>query len=583
MARTARQVPASFPSPTATAGGPRLHAVSRGSAPGELAGELPGETGASAAASSVDGAAGAPGDLSADDRGGVPSIELSARVQAALRDRIGAQRYELWFADGAALEVLETPTAGCQVRIVVQGAFALEWLQRSFHADVDRAVVTACGHELPVDWVAVASRNTQPSPLVTGDSPAETAPGRGSGGERPEGRRTTSAPQAGSVAAVSLPAVSLVAVSPPVGPLAGSRGPAVAPSSAPGTAPRPTMRLEAFVVGAGNRMACTAIEMALERPGQVSPLVIIGPGGCGKTHLLEGLCQRVRDRRPSGGVVFSSAEQFTTGFLQSLHGGGVAAFRRGCRAAELFVIDDLQFFAGRNARVTVTELLHTIEAVLRRGRQVVLSADRDVDTIAELGPELLSRLAGGMTARIQPADETLRRGIVVAMAARRGIELPADVVAFIAARLVRHPRELAGAVNRLEATSLMLGTPITLGLAAEALADLVRSCGRGIRLADIDRAVCTGLGLAPGSLQARTRGRTVNHPRMLAMFLARRHTSASLVEIGAYFGRRSHSTVLSAHKTVTSWLATDRPVVLADASWRIVDAIARIEELLLAG
>jgi chromosomal replication initiator protein len=508
----------------------------------------------------------------------VPSIELSALVQAALRERIGAQRYELWFADGAALEVLETPTAGCQVRIVVQGAFALEWLQRSFHADVARAVVTACGHELPVDWVAVASRNTPPSPLVAGDSPAETAPSRGTGGHQPEGRRTTSAPQAESVSAVSLPAVS-----PPVGPLAGSRAPAVAPSSAPGTAPRPTMRLEAFVVGAGNRMACTAIEMALERPGQVSPLVIIGPGGCGKTHLLEGLCQRVRDRRPSGGVVFSSAEQFTTGFLQSLHGGGVAAFRRGCRAAELFVIDDLQFFAGRNARVTVTELLHTIEAVLRRGRQVVLAADRDVDTIAELGPELHARLAGGMTARIQPADETLRRGILAAMAARRGIELPADVVAFIAARLVRHPRELAGAVNRLEATSLMLGTPITLGLAAEALADLVRSCGRGIRLADIDRAVCTGLGLAPGSLQARTRGRAVNHPRMLAMFLARRHTSASLVEIGAYFGRRSHSTVLSAHKAVTSWLAADRPVVLADASWRIVDAIARIEELLLAG
>ncbi|NBV46403.1 MAG: AAA family ATPase [Planctomycetia bacterium] len=551
MARTARQAPASFPSPVKTAAGARLHTVT----------------------CTVDGAAAPPGGLPAAERRGVPATELAERVQAALRERIGAQRYELWFADGAALEVLETPTAGCQVRIVVQGAFALEWLQRSFHADVVRAVVTACGHELPVAWVAVTSCNPPPAPPVAGDSPAGTAPSRGIGGERPEGRRTTSAPQAESVPAVA----------PLIGSLAGSRAAAATPSSVPGTAPRLTMRLEAFVVGAGNRMACTAIEMALERPGQVSPLVIVGPGGCGKTHLLEGLCQRVRDRRPSGGVVFSSAEQFTTAFLQSLHGGGVAAFRRGCRGAEVFVIDDLQFFAGRNARVTVTELLHTIEAVLRRGRQVVLAADRDVDTIVELGPELRARLAGGMTARIQPADETLRRGIVAAMAAQRGIELPVDVVAFIATRLVRHPRELAGAVNRLEATSLMLGTPITLGLAAEALADLVRSCGRGSRLADIDRAVCTGLGLAPGSLQSRSRGRAVNHPRMLAMFLARRHTSASLMEIGAYFGRRSHSTVLSAHKTVTAWLAADQPVVLADASWRIVDAITRIEELLLAG
>jgi chromosomal replication initiator protein len=283
----------------------------------------------------------------------------------------------------------------------------------------------------------------------------------------------------------------------------------------------------------------------------------------------------------TAGSICSAAEVVHRHGARAIYAAATHGF--GCRGADLLVVDDLQFFAGRNARVTVTELLHTVEAVLRRGRQVVLAADRDVDTIVELGPDLLARLRGGMTARLLPADEELRVGIVGSMARRRGIDLPPEVVAFVASRLVRHPRELAGAVNRLEATSLMLGVPITLGLAEEALADLVRSCGRGIRLADVDRAVCTGLGLTPGTLQARSRGRAVNHPRMLAMFLARRHTAAALTEIGDYFGRRSHSTVLSAQKTVAGWLAADRPIVLADATWRIADAIGRVEEVLLGG
>ena len=518
----------------------------------------------------------------------------------SLRKRIGAQRYDLWFTDGAAIEVHARDSGAVDVRVVVDGAFALEWLQRSFHADMAATAREAFGACVDIAWRHRPTGTSQPAAVDgPGDDPSPTAPadapvsggvvsggvepggvepgGVEPGGVEPGGREPTvlDDPPPRSDRGLTVPPRAMERAS-----HGADRRRNVA-SDAPTVRTRP--RLEEFVSGAPNRMACTAVEMALQRPGHVSPLVIVGPGGCGKTHLLEGFCQRIRERRPTAGVLLQSAEQFTTSFLQSLHGGGAAAFRRGCRSAEVFVIDDVQFFAGRNARATVTELLHTVDALLRRGRQVVIAADRDVETITELGPDLLARLRGGMTARILPADETLRRGIVAAMAARRGVDLPDDVVAFLAARLVRHPRELAGAVNRLEATSLMLGVPVTLDLATEALADLLRACGRGIRLVDIDRAVCAGLGLAPGTLQARTRGRAANHPRMLAMFLARKHTAAPLAEIGAFFGRRSHSTVLAAQKTVAGWLAAERPVILAETTWRIADAIRCLEERLAAG
>ena len=244
------------------------------------------------------------------------------------------------------------------------------------------------------------------------------------------------------------------------------------------------------------------------------------------------------------------------------------------------MIDDLQFFVGK--RATLQELQQTIDALQRQGRQVVLGCDRELDALPDLGSDLLTRLRGGMTARLLPPDYDTRQGIVAAICRARGLELPDDVVHHVATHMTRHARELFGAVNRLEATSHMLGVPVTIDLAREALADLVRSSGRSMRLADIERAVCTAFGIEQGGLQSSRRSRAVSHPRMLAMFLARKHTRAALVEIGGYFGRRSHSTVVAAQKTVAGWLATKTPIVLAEAAWDVDEAIRRVEDVLRA-
>ena len=313
----------------------------------------------------------------------------------------------------------------------------------------------------------------------------------------------------------------------------------------------------------------------------MSPVLLHGPSGVGKSHLLAAICGRAREERPELTTLVLSAEQFTTNFLQALRGTGLPGFRRSCRSVDLLGIDDLQFFVGK--RATLLELQSTVDSLHRAGKQIIFASDRDVEGLAGLGSELTGRLRGGITAAVLPPDLDVRRGIVVGLAARRRLEFSDEVVDYLAEHLTRHARELIGGVNRLEAASHMLGVPVTLDLARESLADLIRSSSRSLRLADIEKAVCTAFGLGAADLQAPRRSRAVNHPRMLAMFLARKHTGAALTEIGRYFGRRSHSTVIAAEKTVRKWMMTRSDVVLADATWDVEQAIRRVEDVLRAG
>ena len=470
-----------------------------------------------------------------------PDSDLPQQIWEALRERIGSERHAVWFGDTPRVDVVRSSDSTLVVTLSIGDGRTQDWLRKMFKVDVDAAVHQVCGETAEIVWQPAAEAGRTVDPGL-----AEVAP-----------------------------AMALQPASPPDRLRPTSRREADAP------APRHAPRLDTFVVGLGNRMAHAAVELAATRPGEMSPLVLHGPSGTGKTHLLEGICAHFRTLHPRASAVYLSAEQFTTTFLQSLHGTGLPGFRRTCRTADLLAIDDLQFFVGKKA--TIVELQQTIDVLQRQGRQLVFACDREPEALADLGPDLLVRLSGGMTARLLPPDEEVRRGIVESIAARRGLAIPTDVVQYVAARMTRHSRELAGAINRLEATSHMLGLPITLAMADEALADLVRASARSVRLADIERAVCAAFGIEVGTLQSAHRGKKVNHPRMLAMFLARKHTPAPLTEIGSYFGRRSHSTVISAQKAVDEWVAKQSRIVLADAEWNVADAIRRVEETLRAG
>ena len=219
--------------------------------------------------------------------------------------------------------------------------------------------------------------------------------------------------------------------------------------------------LDTFVIGNGNRLAHLSAHSVVSRLGMTSPLLIHGPTGTGKTHLLEGIWIAAKKAQPALHAVYLSAEQFTTYFLEALHGSGLPNFRRKYRGVELLIIDDVQFFAGK--RATIGELLYTIDTLLREGRQLVFAADRAPGALADLGPELVARLQGGLTCAIEPPDYETRRGIVRQLSATLEVEMPDDVQDFVAANVDTHARALCGALNQLQAASQAHGRkPATL-------------------------------------------------------------------------------------------------------------------------
>ncbi len=462
--------------------------------------------------------------------------EIVSAIRARLAERVGKERYEVWFGSSTQLAV-----KGDQLIVGVPSRFFQDWLRSHFRKDLEASALEAYGDPLELEFRIVA---TATLPAANGSATTKPLPSPGgTNGHKP----------AASVAA-------------------------------PPAAARPRRRmasLERFVVGNSNCLAHKAAQMAVAQPGGYSPLLVHGRTGTGKTHLLEGIYAAFGKAHPRAAAVYLSAEQFTSYFLEALHRSGMASFRAKYRDLELLIIDDLQFLA--NKRATIGELQHTIDTLLRRGKQLVFAADRAPAALKLLGPELTSRLSGGMTCRLEPPEYSVRLGIVRSQVAELGYDVPEDVQAYVASQLTSQSRELIGALKRLQATSLAHRRPITRALAEEALAELIDHQGRVVKLADIEKAVCDVFGLGPDCLQSKRKGKTVSHPRMLAMYLARKYTRAPLSEIGSYFGRRSHSTVISAQKKVEAWMAGNSALKLADTPLSLEESMRRVEEHLRAG
>jgi chromosomal replication initiator protein len=471
--------------------------------------------------------------------------EIVSALRIALAGKVGQRRFDLWFGVGTRLDY-----DGCVLRIGTPNQFFLDWIRTNFRRHIEDACGEVFGRRPSLDFhLDPAATESNGDMIGLADNNDTT-------------KSVRLAPRAAS----------------PLG-----EGPEQLPPPEPHAAPsrRRFASLQTFVAGDANRLAVASAEMVIRQPGQLTPLMFYGPTGVGKTHLLEGVWTAARKSHGRLTSIYLSAEQFTSQFLEALRGSGLPSFRRKYRGVGVLVLDDLQFFVGK--RATQVELLHTIDTFLQEGRQLVFAADRSPPELPELGPELITRLTSGLVCRIEPPDHATRLGILGQMAKRMKLHVPADVQQFVASRLTSHARELSGALCRLMATSQSLGRPISMAMAEEALADLIGHSARAVRLPDIEKAVCEVFGLDPASLQSDVKGKRVSHPRMLAMWLARKHTRAALSEIGHFFGHRSHSTVVSAQKRVEGWMIAGRPLDLAERPWPVDDAIRQVERRLAVG
>lgn len=365
-----------------------------------------------------------------------------------------------------------------------------------------------------------------------------------------------------------------------------SPAPQPRPSSAKPTPTRKRGRrfadLGDFVPGRCNEFALSAAKQICEAPGvNYNPLFIYGPVGTGKTHLLEGIYREVRRNDSQLQVVFLTSESFANYFTDALRNHTLPSFRQRFRSVDVLLFDDVEFLEGK--RVIQEEFLHTFKQLISHGRQVVLTGGRHPRLCTKMSDELRTRLLSGMVCRLESPDARTRLEIVRHKAARIAGRFADEALEFIADRFKNNVRELEGALNCLQAYHRMTSKRITVSIAKRVLADLQRDCLRVIRIADVEKVVCELFGVDAQQIQSAERSRSISQPRMLAMFLARKHTQAAYSEIGGYFGGRNHSTVISAEKKINNLVKTSATLKVASQVWAVEDLLATLEQQLQVG
>jgi chromosomal replication initiator protein len=297
--------------------------------------------------------------------------------------------------------------------------------------------------------------------------------------------------------------------------------------------------------------------------------------GTGKTHLIEGIYIGLRRMRPDWRIVFVGAEEFTNRFVQAMRFGKLAGFRHHFRAVDALLLDDLQFLATK--RATKEEFLHTFDAILGSGGQLVCTADCHPRLTDELGPELIDRLLGGAAWGLTTPDAATRREILRAKTLRLGLSLEEPILEVVSERLTGNVRELEGAAHSLQHMARVTGRAIDMDLTRQVLGDFMHHIVRTHTLEDVEGAVNRALRLEDALLRSKKRCWAATHPRMLAMYLARKHTAATYGEIGQHFGGRNHSTAVAAEKKVRQWLKEDGDLIIGEMRWRTQQFVEKVE------
>ncbi|MDQ2892478.1 MAG: chromosomal replication initiator protein DnaA [Pseudomonadota bacterium] len=434
-----------------------------------------------------------------------------ARVRANLRESAGTRLFEQWLKPMELIDGDDSDT----IRLGLPSAFMTNWV-RSHYAD---RLVMEFNALLPrVRSVSIETRIAGPTPvLLVADAGADAL------------------------------AVSDIPSGVPVGPVA----------------IRPVLdarfTFDRFVVDASNRVAFNAAR-TLSEPGppRFSPLFLHSGTGQGKTHLMHAIGHAFLEARPGATVICMSAERFMYDFVAAMRAKDTFSFKQRLRAADLLLIDDLQFIAGKDA--TQEEFFHTVNEIMSAGKRLVISADRCPQALDGVEARIVSRMAAGLVADIKAPDLALRRAILTRKCVDIDARVPAEVLDLLAARIHANIRELEGALNRIVAYAQLTGDTIDLDFAIATLGDVLRGAQRRVTIDEIQKLVSAHFELKPLDLISARRSRVVARPRQIAMYLAKRLTTRSLPEIGRKFGGRDHSTVIHAVRKIEELRDTDRDI-----------------------
>ena len=439
--------------------------------------------------------------------------DLIDKINEVLAQKVGQQRYKIWFKNSTRLIIEDN-----YVKVGVPNLFIGGWIENHFSEEIASAVSEVTQQPVKIIFTI--------DPELFGsqrrrqlDSQAEFLAKT----SNPNGRRHRSFP-AGRDAKLRL-------------------------------------KLQTFVVGSSNQLAYSAAQTIVAEPRtHFNPLFIHGGCGLGKTHLLQGICNAVSQKRPDTNFIYASGEEFTNQFILALKMGKLDSFRQRFRQADLLVLDDVHFLASKKA--TQEEFLHTFNAIDTASKQVVMASDAHPKMIGQLSESLVSRFISGMVVKIDPPEFVTRCTILRQRARSMQKDIPDEVIEYIAENLCANVRELEGALLKVTAYASLGNSKIKLDIAREALEDHIARTDPIVHLSDIEAAVSTFFGITPADVHSSKKTRTISLARSVAMYLARKHTSMSFPEIGRFMGNKNHATVILACRKIANLLdKKDIPVV----------------------
>lgn len=321
----------------------------------------------------------------------------------------------------------------------------------------------------------------------------------------------------------------------------------------------PKYTFDTFVIGKGNQMAHAAALVVAEEPGSIyNPLFFYGGVGLGKTHLMHAIGHQMLSINPQAKVKYVSSETFANDFINSIKNKISEEFRQEYRNVDLLLVDDIQFFAEKEA--TQEEFFHTFENLYNDNKQIVLTSDRLPNEIPKLQERLVSRFAWGLSVDITPPDLETRTAILRKKAQAENLEIPDDTLSYIAGQIDSNIRELEGALVRVQAFATMNNADITTSIAADALKSLKSTGNTQLTITQIQEEVAKYYHIQVKDLKGKKRVKSIVVPRQIAMYLSREMTDSSLPKIGAEFGGKDHTTVIHAHEKIAQLIKTDTSI-----------------------